>query len=68
MAILAIVLDDGDLGIADRIDDAADDRGLSRSGSAGDSDDERLVRQAVSAGSSLMDAARFANRQVADSH
>ena len=60
IAIVPIVLHDGDLVVAQALDDAADDGGLAGAGSAGDSDDDgvrgmksarpRIIRHRHSAG------------------
>ena len=43
IAVVAIVVEDGDAVGAERLDDAADDGGLARAGSAGDADHETAV-------------------------
>jgi hypothetical protein len=42
VAVVPIVLEHGDLAVADALDDAADDRGLAGAGPAGDADDEGM--------------------------
>ena len=41
IAIIPVVIEHGDLVVADALDDAADDRGFARARAAGDADDER---------------------------
>jgi hypothetical protein len=46
IAVIPIVLEDGDLLVADALDDAPHDRRLAGSGTARNADDERLERSA----------------------